>query len=84
MKTYEQTYSPTSINSLVIKKENKLIKINKVFHKTLSICFKSTVYAIFLIIINIVINGNIKFPVYYAHNLLKISLVLLYLNIALG
>lgn len=54
MKTYEQTYSPTSINSLVIKKENKLIKINKVFHKTLSICLKSTVYAIFLIIINIV------------------------------
>ena len=54
MKIYKENYSPTSINSLVIRKENRLIKINKVFHKTLSICFKSTIYAIFLIIINIV------------------------------
>ena len=32
----------------------------------------------------VIINGNNKFPVYYAHNSLMISLVLLYLNIALG
>ena len=30
------------------------------------------------------INGNNKFPVYYAHISLKISLVFLKLNIALG
>ena len=54
MNIYEQTYSTTNLNSMIVKKENKIIKINKIFHKTLSICFKSTIYAIFLIIINIV------------------------------
>ena len=54
MKTCEQIYSPTNVNSMIVRKENTLIKINKIFHKTLSICFKSTIYAIFLIIINIV------------------------------
>ncbi len=48
------TYSPTNINSLVIRKEDRLVKINKIFHKTLSICVKSIIYALFIIVLNIV------------------------------
>lgn len=48
------TYSPTNINSLTIKKENKLVKINKIFRKTLSIGIKSIIYALFIIVLNIV------------------------------
>ncbi len=54
MERYNITYSPTNVNSLVVKKEDKLIKLNKIFHKTLSICIKSTVYAIFIIVLNII------------------------------
>ena len=54
MQRYNITYSPTNINSLVIKKDDRLVKINKIFHKTLSICVKSTIYALYIIVLNIV------------------------------
>ena len=45
MKTCEQIYSPTNVNSMIVRKENKLIKINKIFHKTLSICLELSFFA---------------------------------------
>lgn len=46
--------SPTNIMALTVRKENKMLSINKVFHKTLSISLRAILYATFLIIVNII------------------------------
>ena len=48
------TYLPTNNLSLTVVKNNKLTVINKIFYSTLRIFLKSTIYALVLIVLNII------------------------------
>lgn len=50
----DNTYLPTNNLSLTVVKNNKLTVINKIFYSTLRIFLKSTIYALVLIVLNII------------------------------
>ena len=50
----DNTYLPTNNLSLIVVKNNKLTVINKIFYSTLRIFLKSTIYALVLIVLNII------------------------------
>lgn len=55
MNTQEQIYPKTNCLALTVRKEHRLMVINKVRRTTVRVSLKTLLYALFLTVVNIVV-----------------------------